>query len=584
MNFWNIAIPTLTLLSPAVAAFYFLIYAKARPETAPNWGMVVFGLAILASVLGIAHFENPVRLEFLWPFSAEPSGYFEFTFQLHWSRYIWILFSNFALLVFSAFDGHGAFVGEKNGRFKFVLLAAVSFFSSLAYLSENVFLSLLFVELTVFLLYAVGVLAEEGEVNQERLSYFKRSGFLFLALLAILGLSFTKQFDLSSVMLLGAILYIMSFIFSRHSYSSWRYLALGLIQAGAVFFLLGRVVTEDMSQELLLPLSTIFGVTVVIFSWFSLVAANSLGSAFWMLFSFLSYLLFLRFSSGRHGDQFWGAYEAIALISVLAIGSLLRFGRRAVGGGERAAAFFCSGLLLAIVCGAIPGVDIAGARVATESPIKLVGLGLLTFLLSLIVGKALSLSFSKENPAPENQNFYPGLFPAIAVLILQAAAVVKMTDLYGESPFRMGPAYLLTNPHIMVAGSAILVGLFAGALLGFNTRFVSWIKTKEVKMEELFPRIDPAILSWNFRAVEAPRLAADWAKRRSTVLTSRGALLLQNSDRAVFGEKLYSGIRHYGNSLSTLAQYFHSGNIRAYIFWGAVITLLASAIFLLEGR
>jgi hypothetical protein len=159
-----------------------------------------------------------------------------------------------------------------------------------------------------------------------------------------------------------------------------------------------------------------------------------------------------------------------------------------------------------------------------------------------------------------------------------------MTDLYGESPFRMGLAYLLTNPHIMVAGSAILAGLLTGALLGFNARFVSWIKTKEVKMEELFPRIDPAVLGWNFRAVEAPRLAADWAKRRSTVLSSRGALLLQKSDRSIFGEKLYGGIRHYGNSLSALIRYFHSGNIRAYIFWGAVVTLFASAIFLLEGR
>lgn len=584
MNFWNIALPTLTLLAPAVAAFYFLLYGKARLEAAPKWGMAVFGLVMLASVVGIAHFEHPLRLEFLWPFSAEPSGYFEFTFQLHWSRYVWILFSNFALLVFSVFDGRESFVSDKHGRFKFALLAAVSFFSSIAYLSENVFLSLMFVELTVFLLYAFGVLAQDAEVNQERLSYFKRSGFLFLALLAILSLSFTKQFDLSSVMLLGAILYIMSFVFSRHSYSDWRYLALGLVQAGAVFFLLGRVVTEDMSQELLLPLSTIFGVTVLIFSWFSLVAATSLGSAFWMLFSFLGYLLFIRFSSGRHGDQFWGTYEAIALLSVLAIGGLLRFGRRAVGGGERTAAFLCSGLLLAILCGALPGVDIAGARVATESPIKLLGLGLLTFLLSLIVGKALSLSFSKENPAPENQKFFPGILPAVAVLVLQAMAVAKMTDLYGESPFRMGPAYLLTNPHIVVAGSAIFVGLLAGALLGFNTRFVNWIKTKEVKMEELFPRIDPAILSWNFKAVEAPRLAADWAKRRSTVFSSRGALLLQNSDRSIFGEKLYGGIRHYGNSLSALTRYFHSGNIRAYIFWGAVVTLLASAIFLLEGR
>jgi hypothetical protein len=584
MNFWNIALPVLTLLAPLAACLYFLLYGKARLETAPNWGAIVFGLVMLVSVVAVAHFEHPVRMEFLWPFSAEPSGYFEFTLQLHWPRYVWILFSSFALLVFSAFDGRASFVSEKEGRFKFVFLSAASFFSSLAFLSENIFLSLLFVEMTVFLLYSFGVLADEGGVNHERHSYFKRGGFLFLALLAILAVSFTKQFDLSSIMLLGAILYIMAFVFSRHSFRDWRYLPLGLLQAGAVFFLLGRVVAEDMSQELLLPLSTIFGVTVAIFSWFSLVSATALGSLFWTLFSFLGYLLFLRFSSGRHGDQFWGTYEAIALLSVLAMGGLLRFGRRAAGGGERAAAFACCGLLLAIVCGAFPGVDIAGARVATESPVKLVGLGLLTFLLSLIVGKALSLSFSKDNPEPEWQNFFPGALPALGVLILQAAAVVKMTDLYGESPFRMGAAYLLTNSHIVTAAAAIVFGLLAGALLGFNARFIGWIKPKETRMEELFPRIDPAILQWNLRAVEAPRRVADWAKRRSMESSSRGSVFLQDSDRALFGEKLYGGVRHYGNSLSVLTRYFHSGNVRAYIFWGAVITLLASAAFLLEGR
>jgi hypothetical protein len=583
MNFGNIAIPAITLLAPLAASLYFLLPGRSHPEVAAKWGSALFGLLMLVSLIAVARLDKPVLLEFLWPFAAEPSGYFEFTLQLHWIRYVWIFFSSFVLLIFTAFDGLSSFQGDTRGG-KFAFVAGASLFTSLAYLSENVFLSVIFIEFATFLLYALSVSSGEEERDQERISYFKRSWFVFLALLAVLGLSFTRELDLSSIVLLGVVLYIISFIFSRHSFSGWRYLCIALLQAGAAFFLLGRVVGEDMSQELLLPLATLFGVTVAIFSWPAIIAVSSLGSAFWTLFSFLGYLLFLRFSSGRHGEVFWGSYEAIGLLSVLAIGTILRFGPLAAKGWEKAFSFLCAGVLLAILSGALPGVDIAGARVSMESPIKLAGLGALTFLLSMVVGKSLAVSFAGDKSKSASQSFFPGLIPALAVLVIEAAGVVKMTDLYGESPFRMGPLYLLTNPHIIVAAAAIAAGLLAGALLGFNSRFRSWARAKELRMESIFPGIDPAILGWNRKIVSLPELAIDRANIGSHRLLSRGASLVQAGDRLFFGEKLYRGVREYSHTLSRATRFFHTGGVRAYVFMGVLITLAASAIFLLEGR
>ncbi len=584
MNFWNFILPAFIFMAPAAAGVYFVVKKNLRPESEAKIGMAVFSVILLVCVWGVIRFDNPVRTEFLWPFSADSSGYFGFSFQLHWTRFVWIFFSSSLLLALAALDGMGN-ERQDSKSLKFIFLLGSSFFSSLAFLSENILLSFLFIEATIFLLHAFSVQEGMGDEKAERASYFKRSCFVFLGLMALLGLAILGGLNVFAIMLLGAVFYIMAFIFSRHNFPDWSHLPLSLLHAGAVFFLLGRIIREDMPTELWTPLSTIFGVSTAIFSWLSLVCLSSLGSSFWLTFSFMSYLLFLRFSSGRQDDYFWSVYEAIAFGAIFAISCFFRFGKQIDTKWKEVVAFGISGLLLGIISGAIPGVDIAGARVTSESSIKLIGLGALTFLLSMVVAKSLVTSFSPiQEKQGDGKSFLLWLLPAGGVLLAQIAAVIRMVDVYGESPYRMGIGYLLSNLHILTAGSAVILGLFAGLLLGLNSKFIQWIRSKEVKMEDLFPGVDPIVIQWNDQVLRIPERSMEWITRKVAVLFTRGASLLQDSDRLLFSDKLYRNFHEYSFSLSLFTRYFHSGNTRAYLFFGVLITILGSLLFLWEGR
>lgn len=584
MDFWNIAIPVLIFLVPALACLYLPFGGRLRSVNKSKWGLITFGVAILVSILGAAHFEQPVRMESLWPISADPSGYFEFNFQLHWTRYIWIIFSNVLLFGLMLLDGRGLLKDEAPGV-RYALLPAASLFLSLAYLSENVFLSLIFIEITIFLLYAFNLHTSEPEGEAERVSYFKRSCFIFLAVIAMLALAATGEFSTSSVMLLGVVLYIASFVFSKHNFSGWRQLPIALLQSGTVFFLLGRAIREDMSPELWLPLSGVFGIAAAFFSGLSVLSLSSLGSSFWMIFSFMGYVLFLRFSSGKPEDQFWGTFEAVALLLVFSLSCLLRFARLADQGWKKAVYFVLAGLSLAIVSGAIPGVDIASPKTTGESSVKLVVFAVLTFLLSFTVGRSLATAFAaKKKDEGAADNFLLGVAASLTVLLIQIGAVLRMSDIYGESPFRMGLAYLLTSPHVVTAGSALMIGLMGGFLLGANSRFLGWINGKEQRMEDFFPGIDPLVISWNEKIAQLPGRGMSWTAKKLGVAAIRSAAFVESGDRLVFGEKFYEGFRKYGSSVSALVRYFHSGSVRAYMFTGVLITLVASLLFLLGVR
>lgn len=584
MDFWNIAIPALTFLAPTVACLYFTLRTRSSSQTESNWGMATFGLVMLISIFALIRFESPVKLEALWPFSAEPSGYFEFSLQLHWTRYIWIFFTNAILFSFCAFDGRKVF--QNNGRsLKFIFLAGVSLLSSLAYLSENVLLSLMFIEIVYFLLHAFSLQTAAGEGDLERVSYFKRNSFLFLALVALFASAAGGVFTMNAVVLLGLVLYIMSFIFSKHNFADWSQLQLSLIQGGALFFLLGQIVREDLSPPLWVPVSAVFAVFSAAFAGLCLMALTALSSSFWLLFSMVGYLIFLRFISGRPEDPFWGLYEALALGAIFSISTLFRFGPRADQAWKKVSAYAITALLLAIASGAIPGIDIAGARATLETPIKLMALGALTFLLSMVASKSLVVAFHKESGEKEDgQKYVSALLPSLCLLLLQVGAVVRVTDLYGEGPFRMGAAYLLTNPHIATMGIAVLSGLFAGLVLGSNLSFVKWIGIREKRMEDLFPSIDPVVKSWNERAFLMPERGMDWISNHITGASNRAAAFIQSSDKSLFGESFYRGFREYSNSLSHLARFFHSGSIRAYMFLGILMTFFASVWFLMEGQ
>lgn len=585
MEFWNIAVPGITFLAPGLAMAYLALRREGANAPELRLGSGVFALLLVAALVGVIRYETPVKLELLWPVTAESSGYFEFSFQLHWIRYVWIFFTASLLAGFMVLDGRGALEGPGRGL-KFLFLTGAFLFSAMAYLSENALLSLMFIEVTVFLLHAFSVRSGGDEGALEMISYFKRSSFIFVSLAAMLAFTAAGQLSTNSILLLGVVLYVMSFVLSKHNFLEWRYLTLTLVQAGTVFFLLGRVVKEDTSLELALPLSAVFAGATAIFSGLSLVSPSALGASFWMVFSFVGYLLLQRFSAPKPDDVFWGVAEAIGLAAVFAISALLRAAPQLRQAWQKAVSFALLAVLLSLVSGALPGVDIGGARAGGDLPLKLVVYGILTFLLSAVAAKALAAAFSDKNEQPAGipPSFLYAVASSVVVFVAQAGALVRMIDIYGESPYRLGLPYLMANPLVMISAASLGAGLFAGGLLGANARFRGWSGNRERRMEDIFPRVDPAVIRWNERVARGPGLVMDWAALRLGEISDRGAALLQRGDRSVFADRVFRGIRSYGASVSHFARYFHSGNVRTYMFIGTLVTIIASFLFLWEGR
>lgn len=587
MDFWNIAVPGLIFLAPSLAIAILGLSRAGQAKgsaTELRWVAGVFGLALVTAIVGVVRFDQPVKLELLLALSAEPSGYFEFSFQLHWMRFLWIAFAAAILLAHTFFDGARALAGESKAS-KLSFLLGSFLFSSLAFLSENTLLSLMFVEVMVFLLYAFSVRADGSEGELERVSYFKRASFIFLSLLAMLVLAATGQFSVNSVMLLGFVLYALSFLFSKHTFPDWRYVPLVTLQAGALYFLLGRIMKEEMSPELWVPLAGTFGLATAAFCAFSAIALSSLGATFWALVAFVCYFFFLRFGTNRPDDVFWGAYESVALLAAYAFSQLVRYGRTAGQPWQKGIYFLFAAILLGVVSGAVPGGD-AGLARGIADPLRMVAFGTLTFFLAFVCGKALMVSFSKEGGAAEAETapFGTGLLPAALAILAHVGVAARVIDIYGENPFRLGLGYILTSPAVIVAASTLVVGLGLGALLGRNSAFLGWAKVKEKRMEDLFPRIDPSLIRWNERLASGPDRAFRWVGARAESLSGRASGRIERADQKVFGDQLYRGFRAYSSSLSLLVRYLHSGSVRAYLFMGILVTLFSALLFLLEGR
>jgi hypothetical protein len=586
MDFWNIAVTSLTFAAPLAAILFFAMKGKAGgPDSESKASLALFGLMFFAAAIGAFRFEHPVRIEFLWPLTVEPSGYFEFSLQLLWLRFSWILFSAAVFLGFAAFDGPGSFVGDRR-PLRFLFLVGAFLFSVLAFLSENAMLSLMFAEITVFLMHAfgVGLGGDEGEL--ERVSYFKRSCFLFLSLVTLLGIAATRMFTTNSIVLLGAVLYIISLVFSRHNFIDWKYLPLTLVQLGTALFLLGQVTHEDITAELAMPLTVVFGLAVLAFSAFSFLAAQALSSAFWMALTLLAYVLFLRFGSTKPSDSFWGTYEAVTLGTAFAIGTCLRFGSRFDLLWKRVLVFLLVSVLLAVISGALPGVESSAMKFEGDVALARAAiLGLLTFFVAAASGKALALSF--QEPAAKGTAggaFASSLVPALIVLAIQFGALFRFSEINGESILGLDPLAVVYDLRVLMSAAGVVFGLGTGAILGSHSGFVVWTRNRGRKMEDIFPPVDPAIVEWNQNLVHGPERGLEWISGRLQFVTSQGAEFLEKMDRGVFGEKFFRGFSEYGSSLSLFVRFFHSGNVRMYMFLGVMISLFASFLFLLEGK
>jgi hypothetical protein len=578
MNLWTLAVLTLTFLAPAAALLFVAWRGGKTPGAEAKACLLLFGVAMAAAALGVARVDRPVRLEFLWPLTLEQSGYFEFSLHLLWSRFVWIFFSAAMLVAYVANEPPTE--GRRNG---FLFLTGSYFCLVLAFLSENILLSLMFVEMSAFATHAFGA-EESGEGELERASYFKRSCFVFLALIALLGLAASRQLSSSSVMLMGAALYLVSTLVSRHSPSRWSQLPLLLLQIGAALFLMERVMADDVSSELWLPLSGLFALGTICFASLSLIAPAALSASSWLLYSFLGYLLYLRFSSGKPTDPFWGAYEAVGLGAAFAIGYLLRFGERLDFVWKRILAFGFLAVVLAVVAGALPTVESPTIRFDSETSLARIGLlGLLTFLVSAVSARGLSLALQRREPSTPRA-LITTLAPVVILLLAQAGALLRWNELNFEEIAAGGLAALLSDPRVLLTTAAIATGLLCGGLLGTHGGFAAWTKRRDLRMEAFFPAVDPKLVDSAIGLVRWPERGVSWLSAKVAALMGDAAGAMESADRGFFSEKLFRRLADSSASLSQFARVFHSGQARAYLFLGVLVTLFASFAFLLEGR
>jgi hypothetical protein len=477
MNFGNILVPMLTFSAPLAALVLFALKTGRRSDSERKAGIVLFGAMLLTALIGIFQFESPVKLEFLLPLSTDTSGYFEPSFMMYWLRYAWLFLSAYVFLGLVMFDGATSFSGER-GTLRFLFLSGSFLFLALAYLSENALLSLMFIEITIFLLHSFSQEMGGAEGELERISYFKRNSFLFLSLLAMLGLTATGVFANSSVVLLGVILYILAFILSKNNFSEWQYVPLAIIQGGMAFFLLGRVIHEEMSGELWLPLSALFAVATILFSTLSFLASTTLSAAFWMIFGIFGYLLFLRFSSVKPEELSWGAYEAMALLACYATTLLFRFSQQTDRAWQTAIFFLCTIYMLGIITGVFPLTGIAASHAENHDTIlKISFMGVLTFLLSLVAARALGRSLREGKRPKVKSAFISAVLPAALVILIQLAALFRAYD--GLGGLLQFPMDFVSDISLLVRGSALFVGALAGMLLGANDRLAAWGSNKD---------------------------------------------------------------------------------------------------------
>lgn len=582
MNFWNLAVLGLTFFTPSAALLYVAFKGPRASGQEIRACALLFGLGMAAAALGVARLTSPVRMEFLWPLTLEQSGYFEFSLQLVWHRFVWVFFSAAMLLSFALFDASAFLAGDLAWR-RLLFLGGAYLSSVLTLLSENVLLSVMFLEITVFLFHGFALERGEGPESPERSSYFKRCCFLFLALLALLGIAASRQISSGSMMILAAVLYLLSTLVSRSSPSAWGEVPLQMAQTGLLLFLLDRVMPERAPAELWVPLAVVFAAATAAFSSLSLLSPGALGSSSWMVLSVLGYALYVRFSSARPGDPFWGAYEAVALGMAYSFHHLFRSGARLDLLWKRVLAFLLVGVGLGVIFGVLPGVEAASVRFDGETSLaRVVALGALTFLLSLVSAKRLAVSLGEAEEGSSSKGLLAALGPLLLVLAAQVGLVAKWNDLNFEGVG--GPTRLLYDPRLLVASAAAAAGVLAGGLLGTNGRFAGWIKNRDLRMERIFPGVDPGIVRRSLELLQLPERSIARVSGWASAAARRAAGGLEAVDKTVFSERLCQAFSSYAGSLSRLASFFHSGQARAYLFLGVLVTLFSSMVFLMEGR
>lgn len=577
MKMANIAIPAIILVAPLLAMIYFFGAQRASRSFAPVASALgAYSVFSLVSLWGITQFPQMVRMDFWWPFSAEPSGYFKFALQLHWSRFLWVFVVNIfvcGFLFWSKRDQTTESV-EKTG-FLFFLFAA--FFLCLGFLSENIPLSILFFEIA-FLLHLAHHFSEgdlEGASSAVS-CYIKRLFFLCMSVGLLVLVAGMKVFGGAAVALVGASLYLVAFLFSRRNETKFQpMVALGM-QGAALFFLLDQSVAGDFFVNVWTPLAIVFGIISVVFSLFAVKANSRANNAFWIFLAWISYLVSFRLGSGAGQETFWVAYEAVGMVCGLVIyATVYSYPGRAMP----LASVVCVGIaaiFLGTVSSAIPGLD-PSIHLHGGSMIRLASNLILTFFLSLAVGRGMAPK-KIGSGANDSQNF-PWTFVSLGLVIVILGFAFQL-DFFRDNPYRMGLVFLISSLPVFAVGAIVMLGLALGMLLGANESLLKRIGSGEISMEKIFPPIELTESTTNGILAQFRVYYHRVPVRINAAIrgVSEGAQIM---DERFWMNGITSGFREYGASLSLLTRFFHSGSVRAYWFWGVIFSLLVSALFLM---
>lgn len=577
MSFWEIVIPSLILVLPLLGMGALIPWSDEIGSLEHRLSYILFSGVAISSLLGFFQFKSPVilGLETGLPLSSRE---FELALMLDPSRMGWIFFSSIVLLGLTFFDGHKIYHGAGK-RLRFIFLAGTAFFSALAFLSERIALSVMFIEITVFLLHGFSIRSGAEEGKLDRVSYFKRGSFVFLGLAAMLVLNALDEFNAESIVLLGIVLYMMSLVFSKHNFLDWQYLPLSLIQSGAAFFLIGRFMAPEMAPDLWLPLAVLFAISVSVFSAMSLLSMGALNSHFWLSSALVGYLLFTRFNSAEPFVGNWGIFEIVGLMCAFALSVLSRSGPYIGGWVYRTLTTVFGLILLSILCGFFPGIELPGGD-AAGGVWRLALHGILTFLVATAVIKTVVFSFKEEPSQPPNVRkillaWAPSTLVVVLYLVLGAGHEINFLEFLREREINY-----FSQPAWAFSSAAMALGLATGIFLGTNMRFILWSKNRQKRMEDFVPRVDPLVIGWNRAVVAFPELAMGVLLKHCGEAFMAVAAYFSRFDRDAIGKIPFSGVANYSTSVSMLVRIFHSGNLRFYIYFGIIVSLLAAGIFL----
>lgn len=581
MDFWNFAIAGSILMAP-VAAGVLVFRADAKAILKISYSL--FGLISLISLVSIWKFDEAIRLSFLWPVTSEPSGYFNFNLRLHWGAFLWIFLTSSTLaayLIFGNRNEHSLAVQRKSTLF----LYGVVISSALALLSENFFLSLFFVEVAFFLVFSLLLFSKGEDVEAEKSSYFKRTVFLFLSLLSLLGLAILGKAHTMTILLMGSLLYVSATIFSRHTLSNWGSFFLNLQLFGLLFFLNGRIANEDFSSDLLFYFSLIFAALSILFSIFSALVSKKLDSVSWLFLSVVTFLLFARLSTPKPEESTWLAFEVVGLASILAISLHLRFSESFQTTALKTLQVVLVLVLLSFLTGAIPAIDQSVIKAKADISVRMILFALITFLLSMAVGKTHS-RVGKKDPFLEHIKgpVLSAIAPTVVVVFLFIGLTFHFSHLFGEGSFHQGFVYVATSPHVLVELGCIFLGFFLGFFLGRQPKLADWEPANKILMEKFFPGFDPKIVN----VFEGMNDRLENLQIRTNQFVNFGSEkiihLFASCDRWMFGEKVYGQVVNQSFRASSLLKSLHSGSSRSYLFWGVVVVLISLALFYLEGK